>query len=173
MKFALPKFAVAAALVLLSPLSGCPGQLPDDQSPTGTAGTGGTDCVSANLTTTPPATFATLRTMFNTGEGAVSSCVSAPCHGDNGAAPPVMPLSLQTGPNLYNHMMTYVSHACGDIPLVKKGKPDESALIKIMEPGACGGTSFRMPLGCVDEQCMPADYMTAIRAWISNCAPEN
>jgi hypothetical protein len=171
MKFHLPKFAVAAALVLLSPLSGCPGHI--DDAPTGTAGTGGGDtCAPAGLTTNPPATFATIRTMFNTGEGAVQSCVSAPCHGDNGAAPPVMPLSLQTGPNLYNHMMTYYSARCS-LPLVKKGKPDESALIKIMEPDACGNPSFRMPFLCTDEQCMPAEYMTAIRAWISNCAPEN
>ena len=172
MKSRLSKFAVAAALVLLSPLSGCPGQI-DEPMMTGTAGTTGTTCVPAGLTTTPPATFATIRTMFNTGEGAVQSCVSAPCHGDNGAAPPDKPLSLQTGPNLYQHMTTYISHRCNDLPLVNKGKPNESALIKIMEPGACGDPLFRMPYLCTDEQCMPADYMAAISAWIANCAPEN
>lgn len=172
MKFPLAKFAAAAALVLLSPLAGCPGHL--DDMPTGTGGTGGTvACTPAGLTTTPPATFATVRDMFNMGSGAVSSCVSAPCHGDMGMAPPVNPLSLQAGANLYRTMTTYVSHACGDIPLIVKGKPQESALIKIMEPTACGTGSYRMPFLCVDEQCMPADYMAAISAWIANCAPEN
>src|SRR5436190_16630135 len=99
MKFQLSKFAVAAALALLSPLAGCPGHI--DDGPTGAGGTGGAGgtvaCNPAGLTTTPPATFATIREMFNTGSGPVSSCVSAPCHGDNGQAPPINPLSLQAG----------------------------------------------------------------------------
>ena len=69
--------------------------------------------------------------------GAVSACASAPCHGAGGMAPPVNPLTLQQDANLYTNMMTYVSHACGDIPLVNPGKPDESALIKILT-GPCG-----------------------------------
>jgi len=171
MKFKLRKFAVAAALVLLSPLAGCPGGIDD---PTGTGGTSGNTCVPANATSSPvPATFTAIKTMFNMGEGAVSSCVSAPCHGDNGFAPPAKPLSLQTGANLYNTMMTYKSDGCGGIPLVNKGKPNESALFKMLSPGACGNAQLRMPLDCVDEQCMPTDYMNAISAWISNCAPEN
>jgi hypothetical protein len=173
MKFRSLFVSLAAAPLLLTTLSGCPGTLPPDETGTGgTAGTG-TPCMPAGLTTTPPATFATVRDMFNTGMGPVSSCVSAPCHGDNGQAPPDKPLSLQAGPNLYKTMTTYISHRCGDMPLVNKGKPNESALIKIMEPTACGDPLFRMPFICMDEQCMPPDYMAAISAWIANCAPEN
>jgi hypothetical protein len=175
MKFRSSYLSLAVAPLLLTTLSGCPGSLPDETGTGGNSGTGGTaaPCVPAGLTTTPPATFATVRDMFNMGEGAVQSCISAPCHGNNGQAPPDKPLSLQAGPDLYRTMTTYVSHACGDIPLIVKGKPNDSALIKIMQDGACGPTSFRMPLSCVDDQCMPPEYMTAISAWIANCAPEN
>ena len=175
MKFRSLFVALAAAPLFLTTLAGCPGTLPPEETGTGGTGGSGTPCTPAGLTTTPPATFATVREMFNTGSGPTQSCVSAPCHGDNGQAPPPpqMALSLQTGSNLYKTMTSYISHRCGDIPLIVKGKPEESALIKIMQPTACGDAEFRMPLSCVDEQCMPADYMAAISAWIANCAPEN
>ena len=167
MKFRFSKFAAAAALVLLSPLAGCPGQIDDTM---GTGGTGGPACVPQGGTTNPMANYAAIKTLFNQGEGAVSSCVSAPCHGDFGQAPPNKPLSLQDGPNLYKTMTTYVSHACGDIPLIVPGKPAESALIKILTTG-CGATP-RMPYQCVDDQCISPDMMDAITQWIANCAPQ-
>ena len=33
-----------------------------------------------------------------------------------------------------------------------------------MEPTACGTGTYRMPFLCIDEHCMPADYMAAISA---------
>ncbi len=152
-----------AATVLLVPLAGCPGHLEFGD------GTGGGACVPQGGTTTPPATFETVRTAF-AGFGAVDSCASAACHGANGMAPPLKPLTLQNDANLYMNMTTYISHACGDIPLVNPGKPNESALIKILN-GPCG-TTVRMPFGCVDEHCYDAPLMAAITQWIANCAPE-
>jgi hypothetical protein len=163
-------FAAAAAAVLLSPLAGCPGHIEDV---TGTGGTGGgAPCVSQNLTTTPPATFATVRTSFM-GEGAIASCASAPCHatGSMEPPPPRLPLTLQDDANLYHNVMSYTSTACGNIPFVNPGKPQESGLIKILS-GPCGATT-QMPFGCTGEQCFAADTIAAISAWIANCAPEN
>lgn len=154
-------------MVLLAPLTGCPGHL---EFGDGTGGTGGGACVPNGGMTTPPATFETVKTAF-LGFGAVDSCASAACHGANGLAPPSKPLTLQNDANLYRNMTTYISHACGDIPLVNPGKPNESALIKILS-GPCG-TTVRMPFGCVDEHCYDADLMGAISQWIANCAPEN
>jgi hypothetical protein len=164
-------FAAAVAAVLLSPLAGCPGHIEDV---TGTGGTSGT-CVSQNLTTTPPATFATVRESFMGGgpTGAIPSCASAPCHATGSGEPPAprMPLTLQNDANLYHNVMSYTSVNCGNIPLVNPGKPDESGLIKILM-GPCG-TTTRMPFGCTGDQCFAADTIAAISAWISNCAPEN
>ena len=170
MKFRFSKYAAAAALVLLSPLAGCPGHIDDV---TGTGGTGGTvvQCTPQGGATTPPATFATVR-MALMGGGSVASCASAPCHGANGMAPPppAMHLTLQDDADLYRNMTTYTSHACGDMPLVNKGKPQESALVKILNE-ACGVTP-RMPYGCYGEFCQPPDVVAAISQWIANCAPE-
>ena len=158
-------------MVLFSALGGCAGNLdPGVGGTSGTAGMGGSGepCTPNGGTTTPPATFATVQESFR-GFGSVSSCASAPCHGANGNAPPGKPLTLQDDANLYMNMMSYNSHACGDIPLVKPGKPNESALIKILT-GPCGATP-RMPFGCTDEFCLPAENVAAISQWIANCAP--
>jgi hypothetical protein len=163
-------FAAAAAAILLSPLAGCPGHI-EDVSGTGGTG-GGTPCVSQNLTTTPPATFATVRASFM-GGGAIPSCASAPCHatGSMEPPPPRLPLTLQDDANLYHNVMSYTSTACGNIPLVNPGKPQESGLVKILS-GPCG-TTIQMPFACTGEQCFAADTIAAISAWIANCAPEN
>jgi len=156
--------AVAVAFV------GCAGGLDPGITPAGTAGTGGTGsaCVPNGGTTTPPATFDTVR-MAMMDHGAVSACASAPCHGANGNEPPGRPLSLQQDSTLYMNMMNYTSHACGDIPLVNPGKPDQSGLIKILT-GPCGDT-LRMPYGCTAEQCLSDAEIAAISQWIANCAP--
>jgi hypothetical protein len=158
--------AFAAASLFLTSLSGCPGHLDDD---TGTGGTGGSvPCVPNGGTTTPPATFATVM-MAMSDHGAVTACASAPCHGAGGMEPPLDPLSLQQDASLYTNMMSYVSHACGDIPLVNPGKPNESALIKILT-GPCG-TTARMPYLCSGENCLSDAEIAAISQWIANCAP--
>lgn len=151
---------------------GCAGGI--DSGGTGGSG-GGTQCTPAGMVTTPPATFATVRVAFSgniPNYGAVTGCASAPCHGAGGMAPPPpeMPLILQDDATLYANMTKYVAHQCGDMPLVNPGKPDQSALVQILS-GPCGNV-VRMPYDCMDDQCMPAEYLTAIRAWIANCAPQ-
>ena len=159
---------VAAAMVTAVALAGCAGGLDPGVSFTGTGGTGSA-CVPSGAVTIPPATFDTVK-MAMSDHNAVSACASAPCHGAGGMAPPVNPLTLQQDANLYTNMMTYVSHACGDIPLVNPGKPDQSALIKILT-GPCGNT-IRMPFGCSGDQCLSDAEVAAISAWIANCAPQ-
>src|SRR6266496_4332144 len=141
---------VAAAMVTLSVFAGCAGGLDPGISFTGTGGTGSA-CVPNGGTTTPPATFDTVKTAMSD-HGAVAACASAPCHGAGGMEPPANPLVLQQDASLYGHLTSYVSHACGDIPLVNPGKPDQSALIKVLV-GPCGAT-LRMPFGCSGEQCL-------------------
>ena len=97
-------------------------------------------------------------------------CASAPCHAAGGMAPPDNPLTLQDTPALYATMTSYVASACGNIKLVNPGKPDESALIKILQ-GPCGAVP-RMPYMCSGEACIPDDYIAALSQWIANCAPE-
>ena len=166
MKFRSWFVASAAASLFLMSLSGCPGHLDD----MGTGGTGGSvACVPNGGTTTPPATFASVMAAMSD-HGAVSACASAPCHGAGGMEPPSNPLTLQQDATLYGNMMAYVSHACGDIPLVNPGKPNESALIKILT-GPCGATA-RMPFLCSAEQCLSDAEIAAISQWIANCAPQ-
>ena len=85
-------------------------------------------------------------------------------------APPSNPLTLQDTPELYASMTSYVARECGDIKLVTPGKPDESALLKILK-GPCG-TVPRMPYMCSGDACIPDDYIAALTQWIANCAPE-
>src|SRR5262245_43005064 len=167
MKFRRSNVAVAAVMVLLSPLAGCAGNL-DDGALSGAGGTSA--CVPNGGTTTPPATFETVRNALK-GGGAIESCSSAPCHPLGGMAPPppLKPLILQDDANLYANMMSYVSVKCGDIPLVNPGKPNESGLIKILS-GPCGST-IRMPFGCSGEQCFATETIAALSQWIANCAP--
>lgn len=88
-------------------------------------------------------------------------------------APPGHPLTLQDDGQLYNNLTTYVSKACGNMQLVSKGNPTQSALLKILK-GPCGDTP-RMPYGCKpeDDSCIPDDYIAAISQWIANGAPQN
>jgi hypothetical protein len=82
-------------------------------------------------------------------------------------------LNLRVDDELHTRLTTRISANCGNIPVVNPGKPDESALVKILK-GPCGPTA-RMPLGCVDDQdatCIPADYIAAIEQWIAIGAPQ-
>ena len=67
-------------------------------------------------------------------------------------------------------LTSYVSAGCGDIKLVNPGKPDESALLKILK-APCGATP-RMPYMCSGDACIPDDYIAAISQWVANCARE-
>jgi hypothetical protein len=170
MKFRRSNVAIAAAMVLFPPLAGCAGNL----DPGALSGAGGSTepCVPNGGTTTPPATFATVRASLK-GGGAIESCSSAPCHPLGGMAPPppLIPLILQDDASLYSNMMSYVSVNCGNVPLVNPGKPNESGLVRILS-GPCANT-LQMPFGCTGEQCFATETIAAISQWIANCAPEN
>ncbi len=137
-------------------------------------GVNNTACVPNGGTTTPPATFATVRQVVQGGgpTGAIDTCVLAPCHDVGGFAPPppAQNLVLRDDANLYHTLTTYVSAGCGNVPLVNPGKPDQSALVRALTGTNC---KYKMPLGCTDEHCWDAGTIAAISQWIANCAPEN
>jgi hypothetical protein len=95
-------------------------------------------------------------------------CFGAGCHNDD-----QNPLNLRIDEQLHSRLTTHVSKNCGNLPIVNPGKPDESALVKILK-GPCTPTP-RMPLGCVDDQdanCIPPEYIAAIAQWIASGAPQ-
>lgn len=119
-----------------------------------------------------PATFDTVKTVLQ-GGGPFTPCASAPCHGVGGMAPPGNPLTLAINDQLYTNLTSHISKDCGSIPVVNAGKPDQSALVKVLE-GPCSAVTPRMPLGCsdTDGNCIPADYIAAIAKWIAIGAPK-
>jgi hypothetical protein len=159
--------AIAASMVIWAALTGCAGHIDD----TASVDSGSAACVPSGATgdsgSIPP-TFATVRLVLG-GGGAVMPCAAAPCHATGGMAPPGRPLTLQDTPALYATLTSYVSSGCGDIKLVNPGKPDESALLKILR-GPCGATP-RMPYMCSGDACIPDEYIAAISQWVANCAP--
>jgi hypothetical protein len=173
--------AVAAALVTCSALVGCVGHLDDASGLGGTSGVAGSagrggsagaPCVpsgSGGVSGAIPPTFDTVKLVLG-GGGAITQCAAAPCHAVGGMAPPGNPLTLQNTPDLYANMTSYVAKDCGNLKLVNPGKPEESALLKILK-GPCGAVP-RMPYMCSGEACIPDDYIAALSQWIANCAPE-
>jgi hypothetical protein len=121
-----------------------------------TGGSGGGEIV--------PPTFDTLKLVLKSNLG----CLGADCHGGGNQQAPTLTISDK----LYTTLTTTMSPDCGNIPLVKPGKPDESALVKIIK-GPCG-TISRMPAGCTeqDDNCVPAEYIAAITQWVANGAPQ-
>lgn len=159
----------ALSLTILSALAACNSTERSTVENDGAAGAmctpSGTDGGSGAI----PPTFATVKLVLG-GGGAIMPCASAPCHAAGGMAPPANPLSLQDNAQLYATMTSYVAHECGDMRLVNPGKPDESALMKILK-GPCGAVP-RMPYMCSGDACIPDDYIAALSRWIANCAPE-
>jgi hypothetical protein len=147
--------------------------LTESENIAGLGGAGGSACVPSGGSTDGgsaiPPTFETVKTVLR-GGGAVMPCSSAACHAVGSMAPPVNPLVLQNNADLYANMTSYVSKACGNMKLVNPGKPNESALIKILT-GPCGMTP-RMPYGCSTDACIPDAYVAALSQWIASCAPE-
>jgi hypothetical protein len=159
----------ASSLIIVSALLGCS---TTQAGPPGNDGAAGAACIPSGAdggSGSIPPTFATVRLVLG-GGGAIMPCASAPCHAAGGTAPPGNPLSLQDTPQLYATMTSYVAKECGNMRLVSPGKPDESALIKILK-GPCGVVP-RMPYMCSDDACIPDDYIAALSRWIANCAPE-
>ncbi|WP_437680043.1 hypothetical protein [Sorangium sp. So ce131] len=195
MKIRLSYFATTAAIVaILSPLSGCSGSSGDDDDNnsgstaegTGTSGpgsgggdpggtgTGGATSASSSASGTGgggsqiEASFATVRQVF-----VGAHCADSSCH--NGEAKPTLQDStMQDDDTLYTILTTYVSEACGNIPIVTPGDPERSALVKILN-GPCGEIG-RMPNGCVSEpvteySCLDPAYIDAIERWVAAGAP--
>jgi hypothetical protein len=184
-----PFAAASSAVAILSLLAGCSGQ--DDPGPANTVDSsvvgmspdsggavvldagggiaGGADggpidaAAAADSGSAIAATFDTLKFIITQ-----TTCFGAGCHNDD-----QNPLNLRLDDQLRTRLTTHISKNCGNIPIVNPGKPQESALLKILK-GPCGPTA-RMPLGCVsddDATCIPADYMAAITQWIALGAPQ-
>ncbi|WP_438029856.1 hypothetical protein [Sorangium sp. So ce233] len=83
------------------------------------------------------------------------------------------PLDLKVDEELRTRLTSHVSRNCGDMLIVNPGKPEESALIKILKEPC--GTTPRMPIECVndgDAKCVPPDYIEALTQWIADGALE-
>lgn len=196
MKHRLSSVITAAIVAVLSPLPGCSDNPEDNgaggaggtgagstttsgvtSSTAGSSGSGGTDPTGSTSTSSSgggdggstgsgdelPATLETLKQVID-----LAPCAGAECH--NGGMNPLQ-LPLDDDDKLYTNLTTRISVACGNIPVVNPGKPEESALIKILK-GPCGQT-LRMPVGCVedtDPNCVPPSYMEAITKWIADGA---
>lgn len=129
------------------------------------AGVGGTGptVAGAGGASAVPATFETFKFVITQ-----TPCFGAGCHNDA-----QNPLNLRADDLLYKRVSSHISKNCGNLPIVNPGKPQESALIKILK-GPCAPTP-RMPVGCVDDEdakCIPSDYIAAIAQWIANGAKE-
>lgn len=109
------------------------------------------------------ASFATVRQVV-----VQAHCADASCH--NGEVKP----RLQDDATLHATLTSHISEACGNIPVVTPGNPQQSALIKLLK-GPCGELP-RMPNGCVSEPveeytCLPPDYIDALERWVAAGAP--
>jgi hypothetical protein len=150
-----------SAVGVMSPDAGGSGGMDSGGVAVGEAGAGGIDSGSDSGSAVP-ATFASVKFIVMQ-----SACFGAGCHNDD-----QNPLNLRLDEQLYTRLTTRISANCGNIPIVNPGKPQDSALVKILK-GPCGPMA-RMPLGCVDDldtACVPADYVAAITQWIANGAP--
>ena len=118
-----------------------------------------------------PPTFDTLKFVLN---GTNPPCVASDCHGGTHMELPL----LVVNDGLYTELTTYISVACGNIPIVTPGDPARSALVKVLK-GPCGVEPDiipRMPNGCIEDQfdntCVPNDYIAALEQWVLNGAPQ-
>jgi hypothetical protein len=124
---------------------------------------GGPSAGASGAGSTVPATFETVKSVINE-----APCFGAGCHNDD-----QNPLNLRVDDQLYTRLISHTSKNCGGVPVVNPGKPQDSALVKLLK-GPCGATP-RMPLGCIDDQdttCIPAEYIAAITQWIAMGAPK-
>ena len=126
--------------------------------------TGGTSGGGSGGGSTVPASFATMKLIIE------SLCQG--CHGSD------MSLNLNSDPALYGRLTTTdptkVAKSCSNIPLITKGDPSKSALFKMLE-GTCPPPFSVMPDGCkpAEGNCLEADYVDAVKRWITAGAPEN
>lgn len=155
-------------------------------STTGTSTTTGSTTSTSTSTSSsttggdiPPATYETVEFVLTMNQ---LNCTSSDCHGgvenriDFRPQIPGMP----DAPSLYERITTWNSDVCGN-PVVNPGNPEQSAIIQVLTTG-CGTVTPmceigvecipRMPLECTEgTDCIPANYVEAIRQWIAAGAP--
>ena len=112
-------------------------------------------------------TFETLKLVLT---GTHPPCNAADCHGPGGPNP--LQYWVKDDDKLYDTLTHHVSADCGNIPVVTPGHPERSALVKVLK-GPCSAKVPQMPNGCTPEanNCLPAEYVTAIERWIALGAP--
>ena len=127
----------------------------------GAAGSGGGGWAAAP-------TFDTVKLVFEA--GSTPACVASDCHGLH--TENILELALDE--RLHNTLLTHMSVACGNIPVVTPFDPSRSALIRLLK-GPCGETP-RMPRDCIVDEfsntCIPDDYIAAIEEWVRIGAPQ-
>jgi len=132
---------------------------------TGGQATGGAGGGTGGWAAAP--TFDTVKLVF---QGTNPPCVASDCHGLN--TENILELAIDE--RLHNTLLTHMSAACGNIPVVTPGDPTRSALIHLLK-GPCGETP-RMPRGCIEDEfdntCVPDDYIAAIEEWVRIGAPQ-
>lgn len=110
-----------------------------------------------------PATFDTFK------EVVLEKCGGQGCHND-----PQNPLQMKfTDSNLYKIITTHKVQSCSNMLAISAGKPQESAIIKVIT-GGCGSIS-RMPPSCTDDtdaSCVSPENIAAITQWVMKGAPE-
>lgn len=93
------------------------------------------------------------------------NCGAPSCHGGGPEGQDVVFVDTTT---LYDTLMSKVVMECGGTTLVKPGDPLNSALLRL-PTWQCG--DLVMPKGCIDDPCLTAPEMDAIRGWITAGAP--
>lgn len=110
-----------------------------------------------------PATFETFKDVV------LEKCGGQGCHND-----PQNPLQMKfTDSNLYKTITTHKVAKCSNMLAISAGKPQESAIIKVIT-GGCGSIS-RMPPSCEDDtdaSCVAKETIAALTQWVMNGAPE-
>jgi hypothetical protein len=104
-------------------------------------------------------TFASVAEIMRQNCGAIS------CHGGGPEGQDIVFVDTTT---LHDILVTKVVVECGGTFMVKPGDPANSALLQL-PTWQCG--DLVMPKGCIDDPCLTAPEMDAIRGWISAGAP--
>jgi hypothetical protein len=118
---------------------------------------------------TPPATFATVKSLLEGTLGAYG-CTGVDCHREGSTH---TPMQLPLGDTLYTTLTTHVSAECCNLKVVEPGYPARSALIRALK-GSCGDVA-QMPNHCIpgpEGDCLPSNYVEAIEQWVAAGAPQ-
>lgn len=106
-----------------------------------------------------------IRQMVASSLGVSEGCGSGSCHG--GEATPHFKDNDELHAALVNPA-NIADDYCGGLPLITPGDPSKSAIFKAISEG-CGTIGY-MPRGCDPDpiygNCLPADAVDAVEAWI-------